>query len=211
LSTDLEKAKEKVQRKEAEKSELERKHQAQSSKSAKEFKKEVAKEKKVREQERRHHEKEQEALRRKLSKEESKVRKVKEKKKAAASAAQRARWENYRGAYSAAESTVKSSFEVEIRKLEAKCNEALERSKMASEASKRACDAEITKLEAELRIAKQAQRDSAAALRFHENEQCAAEDALADEANSRNGTEEGDEDVITEIGTCRCMPLKLES
>jgi len=177
----LEKAKEKVQRKEAEKSELERKHQAQSSKSAKEFKKEVAKEKKVREQERRHHEKEQEALRRKLSKEESKVRKVKEKKKAAASAAQRARWENYRGAYSAAEATVKSSFEVEIRKLEAKCNEALERSKMASEASKRACDAEITKLEAELRIAKQAQRDSAAALRFHENEQCAAEDALADD------------------------------
>ena len=82
---------------------------------------------------------------------------------------------------------------------------------MSSDVSKRACDAEITKLEAELRISKQAQRDSAAELRFYENEQCAAEGALADEANSRNGTEEGDEDVITEIGTFPCMPLQLKS
>lgn len=84
---------------------------------------------------------------------------------------------------------------------EAACEAYKTAEKLTTEA-KEACAAKVAKLEADLKLARAAQKDLAAEVRFYENEMCTEEDSLAEETAKRekDNDKENDEDVCVNVG-----------
>ena len=154
------------------------------------------------------HKRELDDIDKKLTKKNRMLAKLKERKKGQASAAQKARWKNYRKAYAKAEAEHKDSFEKEIAKLEKEHKKTIEAMDKASHAEKERCRAALEKAQNDLKTSKEKQKDMAAELRFYQDKEMREEEALEEleestKASAQSGrkrqAEEGDEEVIFDV------------
>ena len=151
------------------------------------------------------HKREIDKIDKKLTKKNRKLAKLKEQKKDQASAAQKARWENYHKAYAKAEADHKGSFEKEMAKLEKDHKKTIDAMGKASDAEKECCQAALEKAQSDLKISKEKQKDMAAELRFYQDKEMREEEALealeestkaSAQSVRKRQAEEGDEEVI---------------
>ena len=154
------------------------------------------------------HKRELDKVGKKLTKKNRKLAKLKEQKKDQASAAQKARWENYHKAYAKAEADHKGSFEKEMAKLEKDHKKTIDAMGKASDAEKECCQAALEKAQSDLKISKEKQKDMAAELRFYQDKEMREEEALEEleestkasaHSGSKRQAEEGDEEVIFDV------------
>ena len=151
------------------------------------------------------HKRELDKVGKNLTKKNRKLAKLKERKKGRASAAQKARWENYHKAYAKAEADHKGSFEKEMSKLEKDHKKTIDAMVKASDAEKECCQAALEKAQSDLKISKEKQKDMAAELRFYQDKEMREEEALealeestkaSAQSVRKRQAEEGDEEVI---------------
>jgi hypothetical protein len=129
-----------------------------------------------------------------------KAAKAAKKKRLAAAEAQQRRWGIYHGVYAQAEAAVTAKFEAELTKLEQACTTAEREVATAAASTKAKCEAEVAKLAEALGIAKKAQKDQAAQLRYYQNKELEEEDRLEEETGCRKTEDEDYDDIVLEVG-----------
>ena len=144
-------------------------------------------------------------LNEKLSEKDRKLAKLKEKKKGQASASATRRWGNYTKTYAKVEASYLRRHENEVARLEEEHDRESKKMSKAADAERERLVTSLEKMESDLKISKEKQKDMAAGLRYYQDKEMRDEEALEEESKARaesgskHRSKDGDEEKIFDV------------